>query len=245
MATELMLYGDIGSDWWSSDGITEELVFSELKNLDQTAAKHKVHINSPGGRVDTGLAIMNLLRSHKDQMKAINSAFELETICDGYAMSIASVIFMAGDIRTIALGGILMIHEAWNGCYGNAAEMRKMADTLDQHSQNIANVYATLSVPSDDKDVVRDAEYYRTLMKAETYMISDDAVKKGLATGLDTGLTASIDKSLTPETMQGRYVQLMSAGYKKRTFTKPTAAASLTSAKLAKQRLDILLAATH
>jgi ATP-dependent protease ClpP protease subunit len=242
MTTELMLYGDIGADWWSGDGITEEQVHTTLQTLDSSASKHTVRINSPGGRVDTGLSIMNLLRSHKAQMKVLNPEYQLETVCDGYAMSIASVIFMAGDIRTVALGGILMIHEAWSGCYGNAAEMKKCADNLDLHSQNISNIYATLATPADKDEPARDAAYFRELMKAETYMISDDCVKKGLATQLDTGLTASIDASFTPEILQGKYVSLMTAGYKKRTFTKPTASKSLLDAKLAQQRLKSLLA---
>ena len=125
MSTDLMLYGDIGLDWWSGDGITDEQVHASLQTLDPSASQHTVHINSVGGRVDTGLAIMNLLRAHSAQMQAVNPDFKLKTICEGYAMSIASVIFMAGDIRTVALGGVVMIHEAWNGCYGNAAEMRK------------------------------------------------------------------------------------------------------------------------
>lgn len=243
MATELMLYGDIGADWWSGDGITEEMVHEGLVGLDATAAKHVVHINSPGGRVDTGLAIMNLLRSHKEQMRATNADFKLETVCDAYAMSSGSVIFMAGDIRTIALGGIVMIHDAWSGCYGNAAELRKSADVMDKLSENIANIYAALCTPADKDAPARDAGYYRSLMLEETYMISNEAVTYGIATQLDPSLQANLCKDLTPENLKGKYVARMTAGYKKRTLSKPTAAASLTNLKLALQRFKVLEAA--
>lgn len=245
MTTDMMLYGDIGADWWSGDGITEEMVHEGLCSLDATASQHNIRINSPGGRVDTGLAIMNQCRAHAAQMKAVNPNFKLHTICDGYAMSIASVIFMAGDVRTVALGGVGMIHDAWSGCYGNATEMRKAADTMDMLSENISDVYATLCTPAADGTPVRDRAYYRNLMKAETYMIGDDMVKTGLATNVDVACTAVLDKSLTPEIMKGRYVHLMTAGYKKRTFTQPTAAKSLTDAKLAQQRLRVLLASVN
>lgn len=242
MTIDLMLYGDIGADWWSGDGITESMVHEGLCGLDQSAAQHNIHINSPGGRVDTGLAIMNQLRAHSAQMKAANPAFRLNTICDGYAMSIASVIMMAGDIRTVALGGVLMIHDAWSGCYGNATEMRKAADTLDMLSENISDIYATLGSSAAEGQPARDRAYYRDLMKSETYMIGDDCVRKGLATVVDVAVTAALDKALTPEIMQGKYVYLMTAGYKRRTFSRPTAARSLTDAKLAQQRLKTLLA---
>lgn len=242
MTTDLMLYGDIGADWWSGDGITETMVHDGLCLLDPTASAHNIRINSPGGRVDTGLAIMNQLRSHSAQMKASNPDFKLHTVCDGYAMSIASVIMMAGDVRTVALGGVVMIHDAWSGCYGNATEMRKAAETLDLLSENISDIYATLCTPAVNGTPARDRAYYRDLMKSETYMIGDDCVKKGLATNVDIAVTAALDKALTPEIMQGKYVHLMTAGYKKRTFSRPTAAKSLTDAKLANQRLKMLLA---
>lgn len=240
--TELMIYGNIGQDWWSGDGITEMHVLEGMKELDPTAKDHYIRINSPGGQVNVGLTIMNLLLSHSAQMKVANPDFKLHTVCDGYAMSIASVIFMAGDVRTMALGSVGMIHDAWNGCYGNATEMRKTADTLDMLSSNIADVYANRCVASADKDTPRDTSFFRDLMKAETYMTGDEMVKKGLATELDTSVTAVLDASLTPEIMKGRYVEVMTAGYKKRTFNKPTAAKSILDAKMAKQRLQLLIA---
>ena len=46
-----------------------------------------VHINSYGGEVAKGLP-SNMLRQHKAK---------IITYCDGFACSIASVVFMAGD----------------------------------------------------------------------------------------------------------------------------------------------------
>lgn len=239
---ELLLYGDIGYDWWSDDGITEQTVIDGLKQLDPTAVRHKVRINSPGGNVDTGLAILSLCRSHAAQMKALNPEFKLETVCDGYAMSSASVIFMCGDIRTIALGGVVMIHDAWTGCYGNADEMTKMASMLDKLSQNCANIYATLAAPAAEGEPVRDSAFFRALMKEETYMIGDEAIKCGIATHQDVSIQASLMAELSPERIKGKYVQLMTKHYQKRTYKKATAAASVLNTKAAQQRLDLMIA---
>ena len=240
--TELCIYGDIGADWWSGDGITENHVLTGLRDMDKDAAKHVVRINSPGGRVDTGLTILNLLRSHSAQMKAVNPAFQLETVVDGYAMSSASVIFMAGDVRTVALGGVLMIHDAWSGVYGNADEMRKAADRLELLSNNCAQIYATLATPAGKDQPVRDSSYFRTLMQAETYMVGDQGVSHGLATQQDLGTEASMFAEFTPEKLKGHYVSMMTEHYKKRTYNRPTAAKSILDAKAAHQRLQQLLA---
>lgn len=242
MTTEICLYGDIGKDWWSEEGIDEVMVLDALKTLDQTAKQHTVRINSPGGNVDTGLAILTLLRSHAAQMKAANPDFKLETSCDGYAMSSASVIFMAGDIRTIALGGVLMIHDAWTCCYGNAAEMTKMVDVLDKLSQNTANIYAALCTKAAEKEPVRDSSYFRALMKDETYFIGDEAVNCGLATKQDITVTASLMASLTPERLKGKYVETMTKHYQRRTFKKSQTSQSLVDTKLAMQQLRLLQA---
>lgn len=242
MNTELCLYGDIGESWWSGEGVTESAVLEGLKSLDMSAEKHTIRINSPGGNVDTGLAILTLLRSHAAQMKAANPAFQLETSCDGYAMSSASVIFMAGDVRTVALGGVVMIHDAWTCCYGNSAEMTKMVDVLDKLSQNTANIYAALCTAPAKDAPARDSAYFRALMKEETYMIGDEAVNCGLATRQDIGTTASLCAALTPEKLKGRYAETMSKHYQRRTFTRAASSKSLVDIKAAQQQLKQLQA---
>ena len=54
---------------------------------------------------------------------------KVTTICDGFACSAASVIFMAGDERIINEASLLMIHNAWTYANGNATELRKAAET--------------------------------------------------------------------------------------------------------------------
>lgn len=241
--TSIMIYGDIGKDWWTGDGVTEQDVLEGLRGLDPDAPEHEVCINSPGGRVDTGLAILSVLRKHKAQMKAMNPAFKLETINHGYAMSSASVIMMAGDIRTAALGSIGMIHEAWGGQYGNAAEMRKSADRLDLLSDNCANIYATLCTPAETEQPARNQSYYRTLMQAETYFTDQQGIDLGLVTNLDNENSAQLSADLSPEILKGHYVQVMTAGYKHRTYNKPMAKISVLDKEAAHNRLNVLLAA--
>ncbi len=233
MTDTIHLYGDIGSSFWFEGLNANDLVLS-LKELDSEAEAHHIHINSPGGLVSEGLAMMNVLRTHKATMKNMNPNFKLKTYCDGYAMSAATCPFMAGDERIVALGGILMIHEAWNYSGGNSVELRKIADDLDQITKNAAMVYSTLCTQAKE----RTPEYFLELMKAETYMIGDEALKHGMATSVDNTAEARLSASLTPEKMKGNYVNLMTKNRVKTTLNHPVNPKAILERDKAFQLLD-------
>lgn len=217
--TELCIYGDIGNTYWF-EGVTANDVRLGLKDLDTDAAEHTVRINSTGGLVDEGLAMMNILRAHAASMKLSNPQFSLNTVVDGYCMSAATCPFMAGDNRQVALGGVVLIHDAWNYTSGNAADLRKTADDLDKLSDNAATVYAALCTAADVGTAPRDAAYFRNLMRQETYLIGDEIVNCGLATAVDKSLEAMLFKDLTPEKMKGRYVELMTKRQERRVYSR-------------------------
>src|SRR5215472_1807836 len=123
-----------------------------------------VHINSGGGVVWDGLAIANAIRNHKGKVT---------TVVDGLAASIASVIAQAGHERVVQPGAMLMIHDAFAPFEGNAAEMGKMAQTLDQVSGNLAEQYAARAGGT--------AAQWRERMRAETWYTAEEAVAAGLA----------------------------------------------------------------
>lgn len=221
MTDTIHLYGDIGDSFWF-EGITAKDVVLSLKELDSGVNKHIVKINSPGGYVDEGLAIMNVLLAHKRTMKTFNDNFQLETVVDGYCMSAATCPFMAGDVRRVALGGVVMIHEAWSGVYGNAAEMTKQADVLNKLSENAAKIYASLCTPAGKGEAVRDAAFYRNLMMEETYMIGSEAKDFGLATDVDEENEAVLIAELSPENMKGHYVEYMTSRRTHTVLQRPT-----------------------
>lgn len=157
-AAELYIYDEIG--YW---GTTAAGLVAELSQL-QGVSQIDVHVNSPGGDVFDGLAIMNCLRAHPAN---------ITTYVDGLAASIASVIAMAGDSIVMGPHSQLMIHEASGLCIGDADEMRSMADMLDFQSDNIAGVYA--------ERAGGDLAAWRALMVTETWYTADEAVAAGLA----------------------------------------------------------------
>lgn len=155
---DLYIYDEIS--WW---GFGAQDLVDRLADLDNVTLLN-VHINSPGGDVFDGIAIYNVLVGHQATVNVH---------VDGIAASVASVIAMAGDNITIGRYGQMMIHDAWGACYGNAEDMRQMADLLDKSSDNIAAVYADRAGG--------DPEAWRDLMKAETWFSAQEAVDAGLA----------------------------------------------------------------
>src|SRR5690606_42045865 len=76
----------------------------------------RVYINSPGGDVSAGQAILSTLKRHKAR-KVVYS--------DGLAASAASVVAMAGDVIRMPRNAMLMIHNVWTIAIGDASELRE------------------------------------------------------------------------------------------------------------------------
>ncbi|HZK26517.1 MAG TPA: Clp protease ClpP, partial [Thermoclostridium sp.] len=87
---DIYIYGDITSWPWYEDEVSSYTLAKELQELDDNVENINVFINSYGGEVAEGLAIYNALKRHKATVT---------TYADGFACSIASVIFSAGDKR--------------------------------------------------------------------------------------------------------------------------------------------------
>ena len=159
----LYIYGDITSyKWYEEDvcsyDLAKELTALEGKNL-------TVRINSYGGAVAEGLAIYNLLKSYSG---------EVTTICDGFACSAASVVFMAGAKRIMPRSSLLMIHNAWTWASGDADDLRKAADDLEKITQPSVEIYTSVSN--------LDADEIKAMMDAETWIDADEALDFGFAT---------------------------------------------------------------
>ena len=162
---DVYIFGDITSwDWFESD-VSSYTLSKELQGLDVDTIN--VHINSYGGEVAEGLAIYNMLKNHKAKVN---------TICDGFACSIAAVIFMAGDERIMNNASLLMVHNAWTHTAGNANELRKQADDLDIISQASMEAFKAHVNISDDE--------LKALLDAESWLSPQEALEKGFATSI-------------------------------------------------------------
>jgi ATP-dependent protease ClpP protease subunit len=124
--------------------------------------KIKVEINSPGGDVFDGMAIFNALKSHPATV---------ETCVTGLAASIASVIFMAGDVRQMEEFSQIMLHRAWSFAMGSSTELRKTADQLDRVDGQLISLY--------NKATNLGADKIENMMEEETWLTSFEAQELG------------------------------------------------------------------
>ncbi|MCK7542955.1 Clp protease ClpP [Marinobacter bryozoorum] len=123
-----------------------------------------VNINSRGGEVDHGLSIYNFLRTHPALVSVR---------IDGIAASAASVIAMAGDEITMPANALMMVHNPWTFAMGNAAELRKTADDLEQFEKTLLATYTART--GKDEEAIKD------LLDDETWLTAAEAVELGFA----------------------------------------------------------------
>jgi ATP-dependent Clp protease protease subunit len=164
---DIYIFGDITSWERMESDVSSYTLSKRLASLDADVEKINVYINSYGGEVAEGLAIYNMLHRSKAKVR---------TVCDGFACSIASVIFMAGYEREMSNASLLMIHNAWMMTAGNAGQLRKDADDLDIITQASINAYKERVNIDEDK--------LRELLDGETWLLPQDALDMGFATNI-------------------------------------------------------------
>lgn len=143
----LYIYGFIGQDYDWSESMKERSLtdFAVVKKIGELEASYKrinVRINSPGGSVYDGAAILTAL---------LNSPAEIHTYIDGLAASMASYLWLAGTTRHMAAHSKLMLHACSSFCYGTALDMMEEAEMLEKHDSQFVAVIAELTgMPEED-----------------------------------------------------------------------------------------------
>lgn len=151
--------------------ITQNSVYGlilQLRHLqhEDPGAEITVYINSPGGEVQSGLALY-------DVMQAVSCP--IRTVCVGRAASMAALLFIAGDTREMLTHARVMIHDPLiaGGIGGSALTVDAVAKDLMKTRQTSAEIIAKHSGHSID-------EVYEMTAK-DTYFDADEAVAWGLA----------------------------------------------------------------
>lgn len=153
---EIMIYEQIGKDYWDDTGVGAKEFAEDLKALGDIK-QLDIRINSPGGCIFEGLAIYNTLKVHPA---------EKNIYIDGLAASIASVIAMSGKV-IMPENALMMIHDPSGIVMGTPNDMRKMADILDKCKESIIMAYKD-KTGMDEKDI-------SDFMTDETWMNGKDA----------------------------------------------------------------------
>lgn len=161
--TDMVISGSIGKSWWDDSGTSSKEFRDELKKIPQ-GRKISVRINSEGGSIQDGLEIYNTLKERRA---------DVTCYVDGYAVSIASIIALAGHKTISPKSSIWMIHEPWSMTQGSAEDHIRSAEMLDKHGEMLAAIYA--------EETGRGKTEMRQAMKKETWFTGEEATDYGLA----------------------------------------------------------------
>lgn len=149
------------------------LVIAQLLFLQSEDPKKEIslYINSPGGVVTAGLAII-------DTMRHIQPA--VSTVCVGMAASMAAVMLAAGEKgkRFILPNAEVMIHQPSGGAEGQAADIEITAKQILKLRERLNRILADSTgqtIKKIESDVDRD--FFMTAEESVSYGIVDKVLK--------------------------------------------------------------------
>lgn len=167
---------DVIDPWW---GVSATAVVEALAQV-ADAELLNVYINSPGGDVFEGRAIMAALRRFSGRTVA-----HIDSLCASAATSIA----LACNEVEMADGAFFMIHNASGLVWGDKTDMRETADLLEKVEGSIVDDY-TKKTGKDAADVI-------AWMDAETWFNAAEALEHGFVDRVTTASTTSNNWNLS------------------------------------------------
>ncbi|MNL01372.1 ATP-dependent Clp protease proteolytic subunit [compost metagenome] len=129
-------------------------------------------INSIGGDVAEGFMIYTALRKY-----AVDNKATVTTYIKGRCYSIATVIFLAGDVRIANKFLSPFLHNAWIYTAGDSRQLQRDADDLEAVNHKIATFYA------EHTDLTY--EEVREIMNADTFIDPEECVRIRFATKIE------------------------------------------------------------
>ncbi|KRM78259.1 ATP-dependent Clp protease proteolytic subunit [Lapidilactobacillus dextrinicus DSM 20335] len=158
----IMLSGEINDQ--TANSIIAQLLFLDAQDSTKDIS---IYINSPGGVITSGLAIM-------DTMNFIKS--DVSTIAIGMAASMASVLLAAGTKgkRYALPNSTVLIHQPLGGAQGQATEIEIAAEEILKTRKKMNKILADAtgqSIETIQRDTERD--HYMTAPEAKEYGLID------------------------------------------------------------------------
>lgn len=161
---EIFLYDEITPDNWGGISAGDvQLALSQMGEEEIT-----LRINSPGGVIDEGVAIFNMLKRYKGGVNVV---------VDSLAASMASYIALAGQSRRIAANAMFMIHKPMTVAVGNANDFMQIAEVLNKYEERMLGEYEKASTLS--------TEELQLALADESYYTAKEAVALGFFDTLD------------------------------------------------------------
>lgn len=149
-------------------------IVAQLLHLEQEDPEKDItlYVNSPGGSVSAGLAIidtMNFVKPH------------VSTVCMGMAASMGAMILSQGEKgkRFILPNAKVMIHQPLSGVQGQASDIMITALEVEKTKKKLAKMIVTATGQKMTKvEADMDRDYWMDADQAKKYGITDSIIKK-------------------------------------------------------------------
>lgn len=163
---EIWVYGDITSDKWSDDDVTPTSIRDALDNMGPVGTLN-LRINSYGGSVYAGNAIINIIDSFRKKNNVTVNAY-----IEGIAASMGSGIPMVADKIYMAENAMMMLHKPFTVVMGNSYDLQKEIDILQKVEDALVKNYMRHFKGTEDE--------LRDMLADETWLTADEALECGL-----------------------------------------------------------------
>ena len=154
------------------NSVSANLVVAQLLHLESQDAEKDIslYINSPGGEVYSGLAILDTMNFIKPQVS---------TICVGMAASMAAVLLSAGakGKRFCLPHSKVMIHQPSGGAQGQQTEIKIVAEEIKKTRRELNQILSDASgQPIEKVQADTERDNYLTAAEALDYGLIDRIV---------------------------------------------------------------------
>ena len=154
------------------NSVSANLVVAQLLHLESQDAEKDIslYINSPGGEVYSGLAILDTMNFIKPQVS---------TICVGMAASMAAVLLSAGakGTRFCLPHSKVMIHQPSGGAQGQQTEIEIVAEEIKKTRRELNQILSDASgQPIEKVQADTERDNYLTAAEALDYGLIDRIV---------------------------------------------------------------------
>ena len=154
------------------NSVSANLVVAQLLHLESQDAEKDIslYINSPGGEVYSGLAILDTMNFIKPQVS---------TICVGMAASMAAVLLSAGakGKRFCLPHSKVMIHQPSGGAQGQQTEIEIVAEEIKKTRRELNQILSDASgQPIEKVQADTERDNYLTATEALDYGLIDRIV---------------------------------------------------------------------
>jgi ATP-dependent Clp endopeptidase proteolytic subunit ClpP len=167
---DLHIYGPIGSNnanYGDGTNNTAYALVSLIKRLDKVYSRINIHINSPGGAIDEGLAIYNTIKQAKAEIHTFNS---------GLTASMASILMLAGTSH-MPKTSIYHLHRASTMAWGNVNDFEQTIEALKTFESTLKQAISEktgMEIKDIEKKWFDGKEHYMTAEQAAEYGFVDN-----------------------------------------------------------------------